>query len=85
MPQKKNPDMAELIRAKSAKIIGNINQAFIMVKGLGLSYSKDLQEDKESLFESIDIVKISLEIMVGMVETIKVNKEKMLVEAKKAL
>lgn len=83
MPQKKNPDMAELIRAKSAKIIGNINQAFIMVKGLGLSYSKDLQEDKESLFESIDIVKISLEIMVGMVETIKVNKEKMLVEAKK--
>lgn len=82
MPQKKNPDMAELIRGKSGQVIGNMNQAFIMVKGLSLSYSKDLQEDKKSLFESIDIVKTSLNIMAGMIGTIKVNKDNMLKHAK---
>lgn len=83
MPQKKNPDMAELIRGKSAKIIANMNQAYIMVKGLPLSYSKDLQEDKETLFESIDTIKMSLMIMTGMLSTMSINKERMFDEAKK--
>ncbi|MDY6065636.1 MAG: argininosuccinate lyase [Finegoldia sp.] len=82
MPQKKNPDMAELIRGKTARLIGNINQAYIMVKGLPLAYSKDLQEDKQSIFESIDIVKICLMVMTGMMDTLKVNDKRMLSAAK---
>lgn len=78
MPQKKNPDMAELIRGKSARIIGNMNQAFVMMKALPLSYAKDMQEDKEFIFDSIDTIKISLKIMAGQIQTINVNKEKML-------
>ncbi len=78
MPQKKNPDMAELIRSKSASLIGNMNQSYIMLKGLPLAYSKDMQEDKESIFDSIDTIKISLEIMAGMLETLTINKQKML-------
>ncbi|WP_394023812.1 argininosuccinate lyase [Anaerococcus martiniensis] len=78
MPQKKNPDMAELIRSKSAKLIGNMNQSFVMLKGLPLAYSKDMQEDKESIFDSVDIIKISLQVMAGQIKSLKVNKEKML-------
>ena len=83
MPQKKNPDMAELIRGKAARIIGNMDQAHIMVKGLGLAYSKDLQEDKQGLFDSIDNIKMSLRIMAPMVKSMKVNKKRMVEEAKK--
>lgn len=82
MPQKKNPDMAELIRGKAGRLIGNMNQAYIMVKGLPLAYSKDLQEDKESIFESIDIVKICLSVMTGMIDTLKVNDKRMLEASK---
>ena len=78
MPQKKNPDMAELIRSKSARLIGNMNQSFVMMKGLPLAYSKDMQEDKESIFDSIDTIKISLEVMAGQISTLTANKEKML-------
>ena len=78
MPQKKNPDMAELIRSKSAKLIGNMNQSFVMLKGLPLAYSKDMQEDKESIFDSVDTIKISLQVMAGQIKSLKVNKEKML-------
>ena len=78
MPQKKNPDMAELIRGKSARVIGNMNGAFVMMKALPLSYAKDMQEDKEFIFDSIDTIKISLRIMAGQIETLTVNKEKML-------
>ncbi len=78
MPQKKNPDMAELIRGKSARIIGNMNQAFVMMKALPLSYAKDMQEDKEFIFDSIDTIKISLKIMAGQIQSLSVNKEKML-------
>lgn len=78
MPQKKNPDMAELIRGKSARLIGNMNGAFVMMKALPLSYAKDMQEDKEFIFDSIDTIKISLRIMAGQIETLAVNKEKML-------
>ena len=83
MPQKKNPDMAELIRAKSARLIGNTNQAFIMMKALALSYSKDMQEDKESLFDSIDTIKICLKIMAGQIESLEVNEENMFEACKK--
>ena len=82
MPQKKNPDMAELIRAKAARLIANCNQSMIMMKGLALAYSKDMQEDKESLFESIDTVKICLKIMAGQIEGLSVNKEKMYAASK---
>lgn len=83
MPQKKNPDMAELIRAKAARLIGNTNQAFIMMKALALSYSKDMQEDKESLFDSIDTIKMCLKIMAGQMESLEVNKENMFEACKK--
>ena len=78
MPQKKNPDMAELIRSKAARLIGNMNQSFIMMKALPLAYAKDMQEDKESIFDSIDTIKISLKIMEGQMSSLKVNKERML-------
>ena len=78
MPQKKNPDMAELIRGKSARLIGNMNQAFVMMKALPLSYAKDMQEDKEFIFDSIDTIKSCLKIMAGQIQSLTVNKEKML-------
>ena len=78
MPQKKNPDMAELIRGKSARLIGNMNQAFVMMKALPLSYAKDMQEDKEFIFDSIDTIKSCLKIMAGQIQSLNVNKEKML-------
>lgn len=78
MPQKKNPDMAELLRSKPARVIGNMNQSFIMMKGIPLAYAKDMQEDKEAIFDSIDTVKISLEVMKGQMDTLTVNKDKML-------
>ena len=78
MPQKKNPDMAELIRGKAARLIGNMNQAFVMMKSLPLSYAKDMQEDKEYIFDSIDTIKMSLKIMAGQIKTLTINKENML-------
>lgn len=78
MPQKKNPDMAELIRGKAARLIGNMNQAFVMMKALPLSYAKDMQEDKEFIFDSIDTVKSCLKIMAGQIKSLNVNKDKML-------
>lgn len=78
MPQKKNPDMAELIRGKAARLIGNMNQAFVMMKALPLSYAKDMQEDKEFIFDSIDTVKSCLKIMEGQIQSLNVNKDKML-------
>lgn len=82
MPQKKNPDMAELIRGKSARIIGNLMQSLTMLKGLPLAYSKDMQEDKESIFDSIDTIKMNLEMMTGMLNSLKVNTDKMLAATK---
>lgn len=82
MPQKKNPDMAELIRAKAARLIANTNQSMVMMKSLPLAYSKDMQEDKEGIFESIDTIRAMLKIMAGQIESLKVNKEKMLAAAK---
>ena len=71
MPQKKNPDAAELIRGKSGRIIGNYVSLFNVMKGLPLAYSKDMQEDKEPLFDSIKTTKICLLAMIGMIDSIK--------------
>jgi argininosuccinate lyase len=77
MPQKKNPDMAELIRGKSGRVYGNLFGLLTTMKGLPLAYNKDLQEDKEGLFDSADTILNCLKIMAGMIETMSVNKEVM--------
>jgi argininosuccinate lyase len=83
MPQKKNPDVAELIRGKSGRCFGNLVALLTVMKSLPLAYNKDMQEDKESLFDSIDTVKQCLEVFKGMLSTLAVNKEAMLSAARK--
>ncbi|CAM4082958.1 argininosuccinate lyase [Listeria booriae] len=73
MPQKKNPDMAELIRGKTGRVYGNLFGLLTVLKGLPLAYNKDLQEDKEGMFDTVHTVKTSLDIFAGMIETMKVN------------
>lgn len=68
MPQKKNPDMAELVRGKSGRVIGNLMGLLTLMKGLPLAYNKDLQEDKEGMFDTVKTLQGSLSIMAGMVE-----------------
>lgn len=77
MPQKKNPDIAELIRGKSSLVYGRLMQSLTMMKSLPLAYAKDMQDDKISLFESIDTVKDCLLLMAQMIETMTVHKEKL--------
>ena len=78
MPQKKNPDIAELIRGKTGRVYGALVTILTFMKALPLAYNKDMQEDKECLFDSIDTVKMCLSILPEMIETITVNKDKML-------
>lgn len=82
MPQKKNPDIAELIRGKSGRVFGNLAAFLTVMKGLPLAYNKDMQEDKDALFDSIDTVKICLPVFTGMLSTMKVNTEIMRASAK---
>lgn len=77
MPQKKNPDLAELTRGKSGRIFGNLIQSLTMLKGLPLAYNKDLQEDKEGLFDTVDTITKILRVYPKMLNTIKINKDKM--------
>ncbi|MCL2025471.1 MAG: argininosuccinate lyase [Leptospirales bacterium] len=77
MPQKRNPDLAELIRGKSGRLYGNLFSLLTILKGLPMTYNRDLQEDKEGLFDSIDTVKIALEGLTAMISTMTVNKERM--------
>ena len=77
MPQKKNPDMAELIRGKSGRVFGNLMGLLTVMKGLPLAYNKDMQEDKEGVFDAVKTIIPSIKIMTGMIETLPVNKEKM--------
>ena len=77
MPQKKNSDMAELVRGKSGRVYGNLFNILTVLKGLPLAYNKDMQEDKELIFDSIDTVKICIKIFVEMLETMKINKGRM--------
>jgi argininosuccinate lyase len=77
MPQKKNPDFAELIRGKSARTTGNIVTLLTLLKGLPYAYDKDLQEDKESLFDSLDATRSCLRMFRGMVSTVAFNTDRM--------
>ena len=77
MPQKKNPDMAELIRGKSGRVFGSLVGLLTTMKGLPLAYNKDMQEDKEGVFDAVKTILPSLKVMTGMVKTLKVNKDQM--------
>lgn len=82
MPQKKNPDVAELIRGKSARVIGSLVSLLTLQKGLPLAYNRDLQEDKEPLFDAVETVQGSLQAFALMLETAQFNKERMYSAAK---
>ncbi|MFH1650590.1 MAG: argininosuccinate lyase [Chloroflexota bacterium] len=77
MPQKKNPDVAELARGKTGRVYGNLMAMLSVMKGLPLAYNRDLQEDKEGFFDTVDTLLTTLEVMAGMVDTMTVNEEKM--------
>lgn len=77
MPQKRNPDAAELVRAKAGRVIGALTSLLIVMKGLPLAYSKDMQEDKEAAFDALDALSLSLAAMTGMVQSLKVNEKAM--------
>jgi len=77
MPQKKNPDAAELVRAKTGRIVGDFNSLLIAMKGLPLAYSKDMQEDKEPVFDAHDSLSLCLAAMSGMIGDMQVNVERM--------
>ena len=83
MPQKRNPDAAELIRAKSGRVIGSLNALLIVMKGLPMTYGKDMQEDKEPIFDAHDTVMLSLAAMTGMLSDTTFNKERMAADAGK--
>lgn len=83
MPQKKNPDITELIRGKTGRVYGNLNTLLVMMKGLPLAYNKDMQEDKEAIFDSIDNTKICIETLIPMVDTMKVLQDNMIKASKK--
>ena len=77
MPQKKNPDIAELARGKAGRLLGNLTGFLATQKGLPLTYNKDLQEDKEPLFDSCDTVRLTAVALTGMIETLKFNSTSM--------
>ncbi len=83
MPQKKNPDMAELVRGKTGRVYGDLMATLTMLKGLPLAYNKDMQEDKEAIFDSVETVKKCLEIFVPMIETMNPIPENMYAAAKR--
>ncbi|MGP1369586.1 MAG: argininosuccinate lyase [Eggerthia catenaformis] len=83
MPQKKNPDMAELIRGKTGRVYGDLMSLLTVLKGLPLAYNKDMQEDKEPIFDSCDTVKMCLKVFIPMIKTMKVNKKNMHYAAQK--
>ncbi len=77
MPQKKNSDMAELVRGKTGRVYGNLMGLLTTLKGLPLAYNKDMQEDKEGVFDACDTVKMCLEVFEGMIRTMTANRENM--------
>ncbi len=85
MPQKKNPDVPELVRGKAGRIFGHLQALLTVMKGLPLAYNRDLQEDKLPLFDTVDTVKASLEVMRELVGEIKVKKERMMAAAQNGL
>lgn len=83
MPQKKNPDIAELVRGKTGRVYGALMAILTMLKGLPLAYNRDMQEDKEGLFDTLKTVNDSLSLYTGMISTMKVNTETMATAAEK--
>ena len=83
MPQKKNPDMAELVRGKTGRVYGDLIAVLTVMKGLPLSYNKDMQEDKEQVFDACDTVKMCLDVFSGMITSMTVDAEKMKEAAQK--
>ena len=77
MPQKKNPDGAELIRGKTGRVYGNLFALFTVMKGIPLAYNKDMQEDKEGFFDSVKTLEMCIQIMEGMIGTLKVREDNM--------
>ena len=77
MPQKRNPDVAELGRGKSGRVVGNLVGMLTVLKGLPLTYNRDLQEDKEGFFDTVDVLLPTLEVFAGMVSTMRVNPRRM--------
>jgi len=75
MPQKKNPDVAELVRGKTGRVYGKLMAVLTTMKALPLAYNRDLQEDKEGLFDTVDTLLSSLEVFTGMIETLRVKAE----------
>lgn len=75
MPQKKNPDVAELIRGKTGRVYGDLTALLTVMKGIPLAYNKDMQEDKESLFDAVDTVKLCVPVFEKMIATMKINKD----------
>ena len=82
MPQKKNSDMAELVRGKTGRVYGDLTTLLVMLKGLPLAYNKDMQEDKEAVFDAFDTAKLCLTVYAPMIATMKVNEDNMLAAAK---
>ena len=83
MPQKKNPDMAELVRGKTGRVYGDLMALLTTLKGLPLAYNKDMQEDKEAVFDACDTVKMCLQVFCGMIETLKADTANMKLAAQK--
>ena len=83
MPQKKNPDMAELVRGKTGRVFGDLMALLTTLKGLPLAYNKDMQEDKESVFDAVDTVKMCLQVFSPMIDTLKANTANMKLAAQK--
>ena len=83
MPQKKNPDVTELIRGKTGRVYGDLNTLLVMMKGLPLAYNKDMQEDKEAIFDAVDTVKLCISTFTPMLATMTVLKDNMRTAAAK--
>lgn len=77
MPQKKNPDVPELLRGKTGRVYGNLISLLTVMKGLPLAYNKDTQEDKEGVFDSVETIEVSLDILNAVMDTLIINKERM--------
>ena len=77
MPQKKNPDVAELVRGKTGRVYGDLMTLLTVMKGIPLAYNKDMQEDKEALFDGLDTVLLSIQTFTGMLDTMKIKKDVM--------
>ncbi len=83
MPQKKNPDIAELVRGKSGRVFGDLTTLLTVMKGIALAYNKDMQEDKEAIFDAVDTVKMCLNAFTPMIDTMTVLKDNMRLAAAK--